>query len=148
MKKWVVIFMISAFLLTTGCSALDKVNETLNYVNEASDFVGEASKFSNELPTLINQAVKDPNARQELETSLNNMKTDIADFKQLTPPKVLADLHQQIEDQSKKVEEIIDVYSQNIVEGNIDPSLLESSKILETINEMSNILEAMEKLGQ
>jgi hypothetical protein len=148
MKKVLGIFMVTVFLFTTGCSALDAVNDTVNYVNDATDYVGEASKFADEVPKLVDQAVNDLNAREELKTSLQDMKQEIEQFSELDPPKVAEGLHQQIEQESLKVQVAIDGLLQNIKNGTINPKFLENTHLLETINQMKSILNDIESLGK
>lgn len=148
MKKLMIIFAATAILFTTGCSALDAVNDTVNYVNDATDYVNEASKFANEVPTLVEQAVNDLNAREELEKSLQDMKQEIQEFSELEPPKVAEGLHQQIEQESMKVRVAIDGLLHNIKDGTINPKFLENTQLLETINKMKSILDDIKSIGQ
>lgn len=147
MKK-LIIFMVTVFMFTTGCSALDAVNDTVNYVNDATDYIGEANKFAEEVPALVEQAVNDSNAKQELEDSLNNMKQEIKQFTELNPPKVAESLHQQIEAENMKIEVAIDGLLQNVKDGTINPNFLENTQLFETINEMQGILNDIKELGQ
>lgn len=148
MKKILIVFTVIAFLFTTGCSALDAVNDTVDYVKDAKDYVGDASKFAEEVPDLVNQAVNDSNARKELETSLKDMKQEIEDFKEISPPEAAEGLHQQIQSESMKVEIAIDGLLQNIKDGTLNPNFLDNTQIVETINKMTNILDQIKKLGQ
>jgi hypothetical protein len=147
MKRLLIIMMCMTLMFTAGCSLLESVNDTVNYVNEATDYVGEATKFAEEVPVLVQQAVNDTNALADLETRLQGMKDEIQEFTSLNPPELAADLHGQIEEQSKIVEAGIDEYLQKIKDGMIDPKILENTQMLDTINDMTNLLDEIKQLG-
>lgn len=147
MKKLISLFLVSIFVLLSGCSLLEDANDTINYIKETTNYIGEAKTFANEVPGLVDQAINEANV-EELETSLVTMKEEIQKFKELTPPDIAADLHQQVEEHSLKLEEGINLYLENIKNGKIDPKLFENMQIVETINEMTSILDEIKNLGQ
>jgi hypothetical protein len=148
MKKWLFAISTSTFLLLGGCSSLEDVNNTLTYANEAKDYVNEASAFAKEVPSLTEQAVGDQQATKELETKLKEMKKEIETFNDLQPPEMAADLHQQVVDQNKKVLEGIDLYLNNVKDGKLDPAVLENTEMVQSIQEITSIVEQIKKLGQ
>lgn len=148
MKKWLVIFSTVPFLLLGGCSALESVNNTVTYVNEATDYVNEAVTFGNEVPSLVEQAVSDQQAAQELETKLEDMKQDIEEFNKLQSPDMAADLHQQMVEQNNKVLEGINLYLNSMENGKLDPAIIENTEMFKSIQEIAGIIEQIKQLGQ
>lgn len=76
------------------------------------------------------------------------MDKDIQEFNELQPPEVAADLHQQIVEQNKKIEEGIDVYLNNIENGQLDPNVLGNTEIVQSIEEITATLDQIKELGQ
>ncbi|MEH7225983.1 DUF6376 family protein [Bacillus sp. JJ1566] len=148
MKKRFLVFSLVGMLFLGACSILEDVNNTLTYVNEATDYVNEVSTFINEAPTLAEQAVTDEQARADLETMLTEMQDDMAAFNSLQPPEVAADLHQQIVDNNQKAEEGINLYLDNIENGQIDPALFENSEVFQTLQNVTNTIDQLQQLGE
>ncbi|QGS68241.1 hypothetical protein CV093_05295 [Oceanobacillus sp. 143] len=68
MKKIITLLLLSIAL--TGCSFIEETNDTLNYATEATEYLNDLSNFTEETSGLVNQAVSDPAAKEELETQL------------------------------------------------------------------------------
>ncbi|WP_255294838.1 DUF6376 family protein [Bacillus sp. AFS041924] len=148
MKKWMVIFSTVPFLLLTGCSSFESVNNTLTYANEATDYVNEAITFADEVPSLAEQAVSNLQAAKELETKLEEMKKDIEEFNVLQSPDMAADLHQQLVEQNNKVLDGIDLYLKNMEDGKLDPAIVENTEMFKSIQEIAGIIDQIKQLGK
>ncbi|MCA0969045.1 DUF6376 family protein [Halobacillus litoralis] len=149
MKKWtgVTVFILIGTLLS-GCSFLNDVNNTLNYADEAQEYANEASAFMNEAPALVEQAVNDPDKLSELETLLEEMKSDIEEFNGLEAPNVGGDLHQQVVDYNNQALQGIDVYLENMENGSLDPEVVRNTDAFQSFEEVRSIIDQVQQLSQ
>ncbi|WP_221566748.1 DUF6376 family protein [Alkalihalobacillus sp. TS-13] len=149
MKKWFLSLTLGAMsvLILSGCSLLQGVDDTLEYVNSATDYINTAKSFADEAPALAERAASDQESRVELEERLNQMKEDIATFNELNPPGIAEGVHGKIVGYNDTLEQGIDGYLRNVENGEVDPKLLEDYEILQTINQLTNIMDQLEQLG-
>ncbi|MCC3357743.1 DUF6376 family protein [Bacillus sp. REN16] len=148
MKKRFLAFSLMGLIFLGACSILEDVNNTVTYVNEATDYVNEVSTFINEAPALAEQAVTDEQSMVDLETKLTEMQDDMVSFNSLEPPEMAADLHQQIVDYNQQAEEGINLYIENIENGQIDPALFENSEMFQTLQNVTNTIDQIKQLGE
>ncbi|WP_449539712.1 DUF6376 family protein [Ferdinandcohnia sp. Marseille-Q9671] len=148
MKKRFLAFSLLGLLFLGACSVLEDVNNTVTYVNEATDYVNEVSTFINDAPSLAEQAVTDEQARADLETQLTEMLEDMESFNSLEAPGIASDLHQQIVDYNQQAIEGINVYLENVENGQIDPALFENSELLINLQEITNTIDQIKQLGE
>ena len=146
LKRIMMTIGITGAVLLSGCSVIDEVNNTLEYANTTTEYINSAKNFSNEIPELANDAVTNEEARQQLEAELTTMKETINQFNETEAPGVAEDIHNQIVSTNAKLEEGIDIYLNNIENGKFDPAILQDSGILTTVNEMTSLMEQIEKL--
>ncbi|MBD1379702.1 DUF6376 family protein [Metabacillus arenae] len=147
MKKLIMVFSIFSVFFLGGCSFLNEVNNSLDYATNATDYVNEVKQFSEEIPTLAEQAVTDSEARVTLEEELTQMKADIQEFNELEPPGVAEDIHQSIVGHNETLEKGIDKYLTHVENGEVDLKFLEESEIFATANEITELLDAINKLS-
>lgn len=147
MKKTLIAAIISITVLT-GCSAVNDVTNGLNYVPAATDYINEVQQFSKEIPSLAENAITDQNARVELEEALKEMKADINEFGELTPPSVFEDVHNQVMEHNNTFQEGIDNYLTAVKNGELNPDLLEQSGLLDDIAVYTDLLSQIKKLGE
>ncbi|PEX82120.1 DUF6376 family protein [Bacillus cereus] len=145
-KFILLVFIVSIGLM--GCSVVEEGKNSLNYAQKATDYVNEISAFANEAPALAEQAVNDKEARKELETKLNEIKQDIPAFNELTPPDVAKDLHQQIVGYNEKLNTLIDTSMKKIEEGKIDVEQFKNSELMQTLNQVRDLKDKIQNLGQ
>jgi hypothetical protein len=138
---------IVALLMLSACSFLDEVNNSLEYANQAKSYIDKTQKFAEDIPQLTQDAVSNSEARQKLESELQNMKTEINNFNGIEVPSIAEDVHSQIRDYNQKLEEGINSFQKNMEAGKLDPSILENTEIMQTVSELKNILNQVEKLG-
>jgi PBP1b-binding outer membrane lipoprotein LpoB len=147
MKKTIITAILSIALLT-GCSAVNEVTNGLNYVPEATEYINDVQQFSKDISAIAETAVKHPKARDELEQLLGDMKSDISEFGDLTPPSVFEDVHNQVIEHNNKLQEGIDNYLTVIKDGKLNAELLEQSGLLDDIAVYNDLLSQIKKLGE
>ncbi|MBW3493550.1 MULTISPECIES: DUF6376 family protein [Bacillus] len=131
-----------------GCSLVEEGKNSIDYAQKATDYVNEISAFANEAPALAEKAVKDGEARKELETKLTEIKQDIPAFNELTPPDVAKDLHQQIVGYNEKLNTLIDTSMTKIEEGKMNVEQFKNSELMQTIEQVGDLKDKVQNLGQ
>ncbi|HDR7635364.1 MULTISPECIES: DUF6376 family protein [Bacillus] len=131
-----------------GCSLVEEGKNSIDYAQKATDYVNEISVFANEAPALAEKAVKDGEARKELETKLTEIKQDIPAFNELTPPDVAKDLHQQIVGYNEKLNTLIDTSITKIEEGKMNVEQFKNSELMQTIEQVRDLKDKVQNLGQ
>ncbi|CAH0347650.1 DUF6376 family protein [Bacillus sp. CECT 9360] len=147
MKRIFTVFAIVSMVVLSGCSLLGEVNNSIDYANEAKDYLDKASQFAEDVPQLAQDAVTNQEARENLETELKTMKEEIQTFNETKAPSIAEDIHTQIEEYNAKLSEGIDTYLKNIENGNYDLAQLENSEIMQTINDLTSLMNKIENLG-
>jgi TolA-binding protein len=147
MKKTIIAFCLS-FAVLTGCSAVEEVTNGLDYVPEATEYINDVQQFSEEITAIAENAITDEKARAELEKLLNDMNLDIKEFSGLTPPAVFEDVHDQVIEHNKTLQEGIDKYLGAVENGDLTSDLLEQSGLLEDIGVYTDLLNEIKKLGE
>jgi hypothetical protein len=147
MKKMFILFGLISTMLLSGCSFLGEVNNSLDYANEATAYLDKAKKFAEDVPQLAQDAVTNQEARKNLENELKTMKQDIKEFNETKAPSIAEDIHNQIVEYNQKLDQGIDIYLNNIENGQYDPAFLEDTEIMQTINELRDLSTQIEKLG-
>jgi outer membrane murein-binding lipoprotein Lpp len=147
MKKTLMAAILSITVLT-GCSAVNDVTNGLNYIPAATDYINEVQQFSKDIPALAETAITDQNARVKLEEALKEMKTEINEFGELTPPSVFEDVHNQVIEHNSTFQEGIDNYLTAVKNGELNHELLEQSGLLDDIAVYTDLLSQIKKLGE
>lgn len=145
-KSILLVLIVSIGLM--GCSIVEEGKNSLDYAQKATDYVNEVSAFANEAPALAEKAVNDKEARKELEAKLNEIKQDIPAFNELTPPDVAKDLHQQIVGYNEKLNTLIDTSMKKVEEGKIDVEQFKNSELMQTIDQVRDLKDKIQNLGQ
>ena len=143
MKKIVCILIASIVL--SGCSLISEVNQTLEYANEATAYLTELSQFAEEAPQLIQDTSTNPQAREELENSLNTLKQDMEQFNETEAPAIAQDIHEQLVSKNEQILSEIEKATEN---GELLIDQLENSAIFTTIHEMNELMSQLEQLGE
>ncbi|MEG9298542.1 DUF6376 family protein [Mangrovibacillus sp. Mu-81] len=146
MKKFIIL-LFSLFLLS-GCGILEEANNSLTYVEEMTDYLNEAEKFANDFPALVENAAADTSAIPQLEDRLNEMKTEIEEINDLTPPSLAEDLHTKVEKYNDKALNSIEQAQIQIDKGDIQLTELQNLEIVQTFNQLQQIKGNLENLGQ
>lgn len=143
MKKLSFLIIIAAFMLTTACSVVDEVNQSLDYVNEANSLLNSMSDFAENVPGLIENAASDPEMRTELENQVNTLTENIEEFNNIDAPAVAEDLHQ---DLVSKNEELLNQLEQVQQDGEVMVEEIQNSEIFKTVEDITSLIDAVEKL--
>lgn len=146
MKKIIIIAFMSILTLS-GCSLLGEVNTSLDYADNATGYVSTVKEFANEVPALSQDAVTDTEARENLEKELQLMKTEIEEFNATEPPQIAESIHKKIVSSNQQLSDGIDLYLNNIENGQFDPEALENSEIMKSIENITSLANQIEELG-
>lgn len=142
MKKTIAILLLSIAL--TGCSFIEETNNSLNYATEATEYLNDLSNFTEETSGLVNQAVSDPAAKEELEMQLLALEESITDFNAIDPPGIADGLHQNLMEKNEQLLNITDDIIQN---GEVAVEQLQNSEIYQTIENITELKNQIEELG-
>ncbi|MDM5360807.1 DUF6376 family protein [Peribacillus sp. RS7] len=146
MKKIMTIALLSILTLS-GCSLLGEVNSSLEYADNATEYISTVKEFSNEVPALSQDAVANTEARANLEKELELMKTEIEEFNSTEPPQIAEGIHEKIVSSNQQLSDGIELYLNNIENGQIDPKALEDSEIMKSIDNITGLAKQIEELG-
>lgn len=145
-KTILLVFLITIGLM--GCSVIEEGKNSIDYAQKATDYVNEVSAFANEAPGLVEKAINDSTARNELETKLREIQKDIPAFNELTPPDVAKDIHQQIVGYNEKLNALIDTTMKKIEEGKMDVEQFKNSELMQTVQQVQDLKDKVQNLGQ
>lgn len=143
MKKLSVLFVVIATLMLSACGVLDEVNNSLDYANEAQSYIDSLREFGEEAPGLVQEAAADPDARAELESQMNTLTEEIEAFNNLEAPVIAEDIHQNI---VAKNEVLLDEANQIMDNGEVMLEKFENSEILNTVNDVTSLLDKVKNL--
>lgn len=144
MRKIIITFALLSSILLSGCSILEEVNSSLEYVNEATEHINTWKDFGEEAPQMIQEAATDANAMEELETRLNEMLVEIDEFNNTDAPAIAESVHQQIVDKNEQIKGVIE---NAMVDGEVALEKLQDSELYTLINEVTTMMNLLEKLG-
>lgn len=145
MKKSIILF---SFFMLAGCGILEEANNSLTYVEEMTDYLNEAEQFANDFPGLVEKAAADPSTIPALETRLKDIKTEIQEINDLTPPQLAENIHKKVEGYNEQALEGIDQALVEINNGEVQISELQNLEIVNTFNQLQEIKGNLENLGQ
>ncbi|TYS64548.1 hypothetical protein FZC76_18490 [Sutcliffiella horikoshii] len=144
MRKVIITFALLSSILLSGCSVLEEVNSSLEYVNEATEHINTWKDFGEEAPQMIQDAATDVNAKEELETRLNEMLVEIDEFNNTEAPAIAESVHQQIVDKNQELKNVIE---NAMVDGEVALEKLQDSELYTLINEVTTMMNLLEELG-
>ncbi len=147
MKRWLTVISVGLMLLLSGCSFFNLSYDTLDYAKDATSFLNNVTNFAAETPPLIKQSVDNQQAADDLKAKLQQMKNDLQDFNNLDVPENVTAFHQEIMEQNNLLAKQIDVYLTHMKEGKLDSSILENTDLLQPVQEITNIIEQIQKLN-
>ncbi|MCM3651864.1 DUF6376 family protein [Metabacillus litoralis] len=143
MRKFGFVIIITATMMLSACGVLDEVNNSLDYVNEAQSYIDSLSEFGAEAPQLVQDAALDPDARVELENQINTLVGEIEEFNTIEPPSLAEDIHQNV---VSKNEVLLDEINQVMDNGELVLEKFENSEIMNTVNDVTSLLDKVENL--
>ncbi|WP_404330053.1 DUF6376 family protein [Mesobacillus maritimus] len=146
MRKLKALLVVSLFMLLSGCSFLGEINESIDYVNEATTHINTLNTFAEDAPQLVQEAISDPVAKENLEAQLVSLKQDIEEFISLNEvPAIAENIHQELVD---KNELLLTEINKVLEDGQVAVEKLESSQLFQTVNEITDLMNQIENLGQ
>ncbi len=147
MKIYVLTLVLLVSLLS-GCSALDNVNQSVNYVSSVTAYINDTSNLAQQLPDLTQQSLNDPQAREQLTQQLQNAQQQINTFNQLEPPAFAKELHQQLSGYSATLGTEVNSLIDQAQAGKLTAQSLNNSQIFQTIDQINGLLNQFQQLGQ
>jgi predicted S18 family serine protease len=147
MKRLLLSFGSALVLLFSGCSVIEEVNRTIDYVSATTAYINELNHFANELPQLTENAIANVDSIAELENRLIEVKQEIETFIVLEAPDLAGTIHEQLIIYSEQIKIGIEEYLQSIEMGVIDLSLIETTEIIQTVRNITNLLDQLEQLN-
>jgi hypothetical protein len=151
MKKALRLVAIAAVILTlTGCSLFTSVTQTVDYVTAVKTYVERMLELINQAKaqTADGSFATDEQAQKDLIVTLEAIKQEISAFKALTPPKLLADLHQSMLDSSLSIEAAVDIYLEELRGESVDLNRIEQAndKLQQGLGKISTLLGDIQNL--
>ena len=144
MRKLKVLFIAALLLVLNGCSLLGEVNNSIDYVNTATNHIEKLNNFSQDAPQLIQEAVTNPEVKQELETQLVTLKQDIEEFIAINDvPSIAKTIHQEL---VNKNEALLDELNQVLVNGHLALDKLQNSQLISKMNDVTDLLNRINNL--
>lgn len=137
------IVAIFTLMLSSACSIVDEVGRSVDYVNETKSYLTSVNDFAEGAPELIQAAATDEAAREDLGNQLTSLREQIEEFNNLEAPTVAEDLHQDIVAQNEAALEKIDQVYQD---GEVVVEELQNSEIIQTLQDLSSLMNAVENL--
>jgi hypothetical protein len=141
MKRYFLTIGLILMLVLTGCGVVSDVTNTVEYIDETSEYINAMTKFSNDANSLFSQAVEDPAATTELINQLTNLKKEMLDFNNLTPPEAIQETHQQLVDANAQMITAIEGYENGSLQIQ---ELLQNNELLQTIQGLNDTLQQLE----
>ncbi|KUL06633.1 MULTISPECIES: DUF6376 family protein [Bacillus] len=148
MKRVLIVLAGIGLLGAGGCGMLDQVNDGLNYTNEAAGYIQKVKTFAEEAPSLAEQAVNDTGAKEKLETQLESIQQAAADFNELTPPDAAAEVHNTIEKHNETLQKSAEDVLKSVEEGKLTVEKLEQSELVQSAQQISDVMGQIEKLTE
>ncbi|GKS11306.1 hypothetical protein YDYSY3_23060 [Paenibacillus chitinolyticus] len=142
------VLAVLTVLMLSGCSLLDGVSSTLNYGEEAKTYLQEAAAFAENLPAAARDAATDPQAGEKVKKELEAMRENISSFNGLDAPGFAEDLHKQIVGYNETMLGTINGHLEQLNSQVLDYQSLLQSPVIQQVNEMKQLTEKIQNLGQ
>lgn len=134
--KWLGITLI--FILLSGCSLLEKADNSMNYTEQATSFVNEMAQFASSIPDLVKEAANDSHAKEQLIKQLDSMKALITDFNGLEAPAFAQNIHKTLTGYNETLSKQIDEYNEQIQNGVTE---LKNNEMVQTLNKIQETID-------
>lgn len=142
-KVILIVVLLSTFMLS-ACSLSEEVNHSLEYAKEVKEQIDILNNFVEEAPQMFEDAAFSSETKQELESQLNDLKTNINDFNKIEVPIIAESIHEQLIMKNQTLLEEINAYVEN---GNIVLDNIGNTQIFKTMNDVISLLNRIENLG-
>ncbi|WP_409270264.1 DUF6376 family protein [Neobacillus sp. SCS-31] len=135
-------------VILAGCSSGGDGLGAQEYAGEASEYMEKVADFASDIPEKAEKAVNDEQAKQELKGSLEEMKHKINEFGKVQAPEIAGDFHREIVDNSKLLEEKIDVYLERIDKGDFNKDFVKKEDFSKITDDIKASFEKLKDLGE
>ncbi|WDH96080.1 DUF6376 family protein [Paenibacillus urinalis] len=139
--------MLASAVMLSACSAVESVNQSLNYVNEATEYINQVSTAGSELQNLAQEAVNNPDAAAQFQEQLEQIRTEASEFAQLTPPAIGESIHARLVEYNEQLTGMVDQFSQRIQEQGFTLENWEQTGIPDLITNINNLSQQLNELG-
>jgi hypothetical protein len=153
MKKfrgWLLVLVLSLSVLG-GCSLVEEVTNTVGYVVKVQSYITNMLGFQDEIAQLTADAsaLANEETRKQIVTSLEGMKQEITQFKDIVAPDVFKELHQKMLDGNLSLEKAIVIYIEQLNEGSLDPKKIEEANghLAQGLEKLNAIWAEIEQMG-
>jgi hypothetical protein len=147
-SKILILAMITAIVVLTGCSVIEDVSNTINYTVEATDLINDANQFADEIPALATEAIANKDTLETLKQQFLTMKERLVAFSGLVPPGFAEEIHNQLLTYNDTFQQEIDTYVKQIENGEIDLQALAEAPVFDTVQNMMKLLTELNQLEQ
>lgn len=147
MRKKYFLFSFVILFVLSGCSLISDVTNTVDYIDEASEYINSMSTFANDAQNLLNQASQSPEGAKELLNRLIQLRQEMEEFNQLTPPDSVRDIHQQVVDANNEMINAINAYEKGVQNGTVNmASFTQNDELIQAIQNINNSLQQLQDL--
>lgn len=146
MKMKLVIILLAAAVLT-GCSVFAQIDQSVNYTNEAATYVNQATEFVGKLPDMAQQAATDPEMKEKLVADLEAMKQRVVEFDALEAPAFASEVHAKLQEYNATFQQDIDQVLNGLLDDIPAVQAVKDSQIVQTLTEITRLLEQINNLG-
>ncbi|ACT01787.1 DUF6376 family protein [Paenibacillus sp. JDR-2] len=144
MRTLTILLLVVSSMMLSACSLFESANQTVQYVDQTQGHINKLSDFAEQAPQMMQDAATNPETMQQLEDRLVALKEDIEQFNLLDAPAMAKDLHQQIIEKNQiLLQEINDA----LANGHLALDQLQNSPIIQTITDITSLLNRIENLG-
>jgi predicted sulfurtransferase len=144
MKKPPILLLILSTMLLGACSVIEGANQSVQYVEQTQAYMNSLAEFAEQAPQMMKEAATNPETFQKLEDRVIKVKEDILQFNAANAPAIAKDLHQQLTDKNKL---LLDEVNQALENGHLALDKLQNSEIVNTIQDVTGLVNRIENLG-
>ncbi|MCK9861217.1 DUF6376 family protein [Paenibacillus sp. ATY16] len=144
MRTLMILLLVVSSMTLSACSLFESANQTVQYADSAQEHINRLTDFAEQAPQMIQDAATNPETKRQLEERLVALKEDIEQFNLMDAPAMAKDLHQQI---IEKNQVLLQEINDALVNGHLALDQLQNSPIIQTITDITGLLNRIENLG-
>lgn len=133
-------------MILPSCSLLSDINQSIDYADQAAAYVQDVNLFAEEIRTLAEQSAAVAETRTAIEEELVQMKEKIITFNAAAAPAFAVEIHNQLVSYNETLLSEINAYMEQLGEQ-VDFQALKDSPIIQSANQIAQILQQLEQLG-
>lgn len=137
-------------LLTACGEVLNEAKNAVTYTTEAVDFVDDMYKAADTIPVLAKEAGTNETSQQQLIDVILEVKSDMEEFNELTPPAAIQDVHSNIVENNSAILVTIQEYLPIIESGNFTQEEVDMalSMLSEEMQVMQSFVDEIKSFGK